>query len=219
MACLQQQETVRARAKSRMHPKFLIGVSGSERPEYWGYIEVGRESRLSAIDAILRSTWLECCGHISAFSIEGQRYESHDDPDDDWNPSEADSMRVALNRILKLGTTFIYEYDIGSTTRLTLSVIEEYERKSFRGKTSPFLSRNLPPNIKCSVCGQQATRVCPRCREGVSLFGRGWYCQKCAGQHECGLEVLLPVSNSPRVGICGYTGKAYLAESEVDFEE
>jgi len=31
-------------------------------------------------------------------------------------------------------------------------------------------------------------------------------CEGCAGEHECGEEMLLPVVNSPRVGMCGYEG-------------
>jgi hypothetical protein len=61
-----------------------------------------------------------------------------------------------------------------------------------RGAMSPGSNcgkkRNLePPLISCEVCGKPATEVC-------------------AGEHECGEEMLLPVVNSPRVGMCGYTG-------------
>jgi hypothetical protein len=34
----------------------------------------------------------------------------------------------------------------------------------------------------------------------------GWLCDECAVGHECGEEMLLPVVNSPRVGVCGYVG-------------
>ena len=34
----------------------------------------------------------------------------------------------------------------------------------------------------------------------------GWLCQSCADEHECGEDMLLPVVNSPRTGVCGYAG-------------
>jgi hypothetical protein len=37
-------------------------------------------------------------------------------------------------------------------------------------------------------------------KEGPAYHGT------CAGGHECGEEMLLPVVNSPRVAMCGYTG-------------
>jgi len=32
------------------------------------------------------------------------------------------------------------------------------------------------------------------------------FCKKCINQHECEEEMALPITNSPRSGICGYTG-------------
>jgi len=207
--CLQRQESLRARVRSQMYPKFLIFVEGSDFPAYWGYVEMGQGSRLSALDEILRKTWLECCGHLSAFTIGGRRYESHADVSEDWNPLEADSMEATLEQVLHLGMTFGYEYDFGSSTDLKLRVIDAYERKSLKGRSAPVLARNIPPVISCFLCNQPATRVCPQCREYDSLGGRGWYCLRCAKQHECDVERMLPVVNSPRVGVCGYTGRAY----------
>ena len=36
--------------------------------------------------------------------------------------------------------------------------------------------------------------------------GGRWLCEDCAKTHECGEEMLLPVCNSPRLGVCGYCG-------------
>ena len=36
--------------------------------------------------------------------------------------------------------------------------------------------------------------------------GAGLLCSHCAKKHECGEDVQLPVVNSPRMGMCGYTG-------------
>ncbi len=68
--------------------------------------------------------------------------------------------------------------------------------------TGNVLSRNEAPVIVCQSCGKPATQVCSQC----VYDGEGWLCEECAEDHECGEEMFLPVVNSPRVGMCGYTG-------------
>ena len=43
--------------------------------------------------------------------------------------------------------------------------------------------------------------------ELVGVFdGTGWLCDDYAEGHKCREEMLLPVVNSPRTGVCGYVG-------------
>ena len=55
---------------------------------------------------------------------------------------------------------------------------------------------------KCEKCGQPAVWVCSSC----IYDNGGWLCDAHTRKHKCGEEMLLPVVNSPRVGMCGYTG-------------
>ncbi len=41
---------------------------------------------------------------------------------------------------------------------------------------------------------------------GETQGDAGWLCDSCAEDHKCGEDMLLPVVNSPRTGVCGYTG-------------
>src|SRR5215213_6721511 len=59
---------------------FLLSVYSNYYPEYWMFVEVDGRSKLKVIDNFLRDTWLECCGHLSSFTIKGTRYESQLDP-------------------------------------------------------------------------------------------------------------------------------------------
>ena len=43
-------------------------------PAYWLDVEVRADARLEALDSFLRGVWLECCGHMSAFTIGVVRY-------------------------------------------------------------------------------------------------------------------------------------------------
>ncbi len=175
---------------------FGILVEGFELPEYWMYVDIPVSASLKILDRFLRDTWLECCGHLSSFEIAGEIYAS--------NPvkSEGDkSMSVKLGDILDKGTQFLHEYDFGSTTTLKLTVAFVRSGKKRRQKIE-IMARNLPPEIKCSECGGIATQVCCEC----IYEDKGWLCDKCSENHECGEEMLLPVVNSPRVGVCGYCG-------------
>jgi hypothetical protein len=183
---------------------FHIVVEGRDNPEYWVHLEAPGIATLDELDALLRETWLECCGHLSAFYISGLEYSSFVDPYDIaplFGP-EPETMNKELYRVLRPGTRFFHEYDFGSTTRLTLRVVSE--RKGRVGdKPIAVLARNEPPEIACSECGRPATQVCVEC----IWEGRGWLCEECAEDHDCDEYLRLPVVNSPRVGVCSYTGQ------------
>jgi len=173
---------------------FHLLVEGRYLPEYWIHIEAPIDATLKDLDGFLRRTWLECCGHLSTFAIEGKTYLSE--------PAEDEKdMDVPLGEILRPKIRFYHKYDFGTTTELTLRVLSERGEKT-RGKSVQVLARNDPPSITCS-CGKIATRVCSVC---ISSY-EGWLCDECARKHGCGEGSLLPVVDSPRVGMCGYTGQ------------
>ena len=203
-ACQRRANEARAEAASRNPGRktktFHLVVEGRDLPMYWMHLAVSTGATLADLDQFLRDTWLECCGHLSAFEIGTQRYVSHACMYTDWEPDEK-SMRVRLDKVLRPGLKCFHEYDFGTTTELSVKVLTEEAREA-KGPPIQVLARNTPPLIPCGVCGQPATKVCSQCvyDEG------GWLCEACATTHECGQDMLLPVVNSPRVGMCGYTG-------------
>jgi hypothetical protein len=178
---------------------YCFAVQGLHDPKYWIYMDIFVGSTLDALDGFLRDIWLECCGHLSAFEINGQYFSSS--PDRSLGDK---SMNIRLEKILEVGTQFKYEYDFGSTTSLKLKVVSEYYGKK-RKRSVKLLARNHQPDIQCSCCGKPATNVCCEC----IYDDTGWLCDDCAKEHECGEEMLLPVVNSPRVGVCAYAGGSY----------
>ena len=48
---------------------------------YWLHIEMKGTANLFALDNFLRGIWLECCGHLSQFTIHGVRYSSYEEQD------------------------------------------------------------------------------------------------------------------------------------------
>ena len=149
-----------------------------------------------ALDTFLRNIWLECCGHMSQFDINGERYVSGA-----ARELGARTMHVPLEKVFAPGMTCTYEYDFGTTTELKLRVLAE--RLGARQREAvQVLARNNPPGFPCVVCGKEATQVCTQC----IYEDEGWLCDTCAPEHACGDELCLPVVNSPRVGMCGYAG-------------
>lgn len=115
------------------------------------------------------------------------------------------SLGVRLGKVLKVGQKFMYEYDFGSTTELNLRVISERDGIAQKGEGDDLitiLARNVPPVILCVVCAKPATKVAGGYEYNIEAHA---YCNKCARRSE-DADMMLPVVNSPRVGVCGYTG-------------
>jgi hypothetical protein len=110
-------------------------------------------------------------------------------------------MRVPAGKRLASGVKLEYEYDFGSTTELLIRVLGE--RACLGPKPGiRLLARNEPPDIRCMACGKPATQICTECE----CQGDGALCKACVADHDCGEEMLLPIINSPRTGVCGYCG-------------
>jgi len=194
-ACGQPEAPKSPTGKQQHGPSFHLFVEGRYAKVYWMHLAVPATAPLSKLDSFLRDIWLECCGHMSAFEINGNRYASA-------RMDGEMSMRTPLRQVLGVGTKFFYEYDFGSTTEVALKVVALREQGTPKGAVQ-LLARNEPPHVTCSECGvQPATQICTEC----AWDGKGWLCEACIAAHECGGEMCLPVVNSPRVGVCGYTG-------------
>jgi hypothetical protein len=164
---------------------FHLLVEGHDLPEYWMHLKVSSHARFEDLDHFLRDIWLECCGHMSAFRI----------------GREEVKKGKKLEYVLRPGMQLIHEYDFGSTTELMLKVISEF-KSTIKTSQVEILVRNDPPKIKCSHCDNLATRICTEC----IYEDAGWLCNDSAEDHNCGQDMMLPVVNSPRTGVCGYAG-------------
>jgi len=156
-SCRQREavsETTSEKRKLQKTKSFHLLVEGRGLPEYWMHLSVSTNATLKDLDGFLRNIWLECCGHLSAFTIGGKTYSISPIGEDDER-----SMRVALGNVLGSGMKFYHEYDFGTTTELTLKVVSELEGEA-KSKSIQVLARNDPPTITCESCGKIATKVC-----------------------------------------------------------
>ena len=188
-----------AKRKATTDELFHLVVQGRYAPDYWMHLDVRANTQLTNLDQFLRDIWLECCGHLSVFTIRGERYAISPIRDAFWDMGER-SMNVALADVLEPGMKFEHEYDFGTTTELALRIVSKHEGNMGR-RPVLVLARNDPPDIRCQTCGKPATDICVECDDGYGA----WLCADCAAEHEHD-DMPLPVVNSPRVGVCAYTG-------------
>jgi hypothetical protein len=197
-ACRARQAAIAAEGTPKTK-LFHLSVEGTDARDYWLHLELAVRATLRDLDRFLRDIWLECCGHLSMFEIDGQRFMV--EVLDNWWGMEDRDMDVALAEVLRLGTLFAHEYDFGSTTYLTLKTIAERKGAAPKGEPVRIMARNLPPDYRCDLCAKPAAWV--DVFEDYRLL-----CTDC-DQSQGESEGLLPIVNSPRVGMCGYTGDAW----------
>lgn len=199
--CEERQKKWMEEIGSKKCGYFELTIYPKYNRDYWLYVEMKETATLKDLDQFLRDIWVECCGHLSAFDINGVSYDVAPQDDLFWG-KKPKSMNCKLKSVLEKGMTFSYEYDFGSTTELMITVVNH--RIGGDGKEKLIiLSRNNPIEFLCNVCGKKsAAYICAEC----FYDGGGWLCEDCARTHECGEDMLLPICNSPRMGVCGYCG-------------
>ena len=143
-----------------------ISVRSREQP-HWLELGVRCDTQLHELDRFLRSLWLECCGHLSHFRINGVTYSvAVPKPGDRWRfepmydgEEEWRHMGRSVNAAIPALTKFEHEFDYGTPTELTLehvAVFGELVRwlapwQPWHGGKIVVLARNdsLRPCLRC----------------------------------------------------------------------
>lgn len=208
--CLEAHEESHKDSKAKQQQLYRLVVEGKYNPQYWLHLEAPATSKFADVDDFLRNIWLECCGHMSAFRVEGLKPKGRN-PGlgallmmgmDERDPDEVD-MGSKLSQVLTKDMKLTHDYDFGSTTTLAIKVVGEREGHPVTKKPVVLLARNRQPQILCGRCGKNLA-------EFIDIHEQdegSWYCSECAEEEDLPTEEeVLPVVNSPRVGVCAYTG-------------
>jgi hypothetical protein len=195
-SCKALQSAIGSATQSSRKPEQLYRLRAKDAygGQFWIDLELRGSAKLSDLDSYLRAIWLECCGHMSQFSIGG------------WRGEEI-GMSRKIEALFHEGVTLTHIYDFGTSSETQISYVSEREGVPLTTKPIVLLARNLMPEASCSECGQPATYYCTECQieEGRS----GMLCTPHAESHphnNYGEPVALV--NSPRMGMCGYDGPA-----------
>ncbi|MDW7655777.1 MAG: hypothetical protein SCM11_01245 [Bacillota bacterium] len=201
LSCKERRAAIERETNEKQTGFFVLLINDKYSKQYWLVVEMKDTASLKDLDQFLRDIWLECCGHLSDFEIEGVRYESSDQDSDEWM-FPVKGMHIKLKKLLAPGMIFEHRYDYGSTTELTISVIA-HQMGPAKKEQLTILSRNHPTTFICDKCGKKAaTAICLEC----IYDGTGLLCDDCRQDHECGEDMLSEIYNSPRTGVCGYEG-------------
>ncbi len=194
--CSQWLEQTQAAETSSRPAETLwhLRVQDAYDKDYWLELEMAGSATLDKLDQYLRAIWLECCGHLSKFTIGG------------WGGMDVGKTRKA-DAIFEEGLTLRHLYDFGTTSETDIRVMGARTGKMIGKHPINLLARNIQPEATCQVCGQPASWLCIEC-----LYEEdkpGYLCDEHMEDHpheDYGEPV--GVYNSPRMGMCGYDGPA-----------
>lgn len=170
--------------KGFFHLKISTGFSGDP---YWLHVVMDQNATLRVLDDFLRDIWLECCGHLSCF-YDGALFRS-----------EELDMDAMIGHVLEPNQSISYVYDFGSSTELLITARSQHQGKLNMTSGIELLVRNPDPQFLCEGCHKNVA-------EYVDSENIIFLCSECLDDTECEQELLLPVVNSPRCGICAYEG-------------
>lgn len=184
---------------------FQLLIRSKYRSAYWLIVEMKETAALQDLDQFIRDIWVECCGHLSEFEIDDQKYESCPNMGSFWGTPPKD-LKDQVKKLFRNGQVITYKYDFGSTTTLLIEV-QGYRLGDGKAEKITILSRNNPPEILCSQCGEKQAKWVDV--EGY-YDGTPYWCEECMDERNQEWEdedaFILPICNSPRMGTCGYSG-------------
>lgn len=72
-SCAKRQEAIAQaeQKKTKSETLYHLRVQDAYNPNFWLNLEMRGNKTLGDLDMYLREIWLECCGHLSEFSLGG----------------------------------------------------------------------------------------------------------------------------------------------------
>jgi hypothetical protein len=194
--CPKRLETLQITASSDRPVETLwqLRIQDAYDKDFWLDLEMNGSASLDKLDKYLRVIWLECCGHLSKFTIGG------------WSGMDVGKARKA-DSIFEPGLVLRHLYDFGTTSETDIKVVGLREGKPTSKHPIALLARNQMPEAVCQECGQPAKWLCIEClyEEDKS----GYLCDEHVEEHPHeNYGEPMPLINSPRTGMCGYEGPA-----------
>ena len=194
--CKARTAAIDTAAKNGKKKETLLHLLVQDRygGDFWLHLEMKADASLQSMDRYLRAIWLECCGHLSRFSVGG------------WRGSEIPMSRKA-QQVFKPDLEVTHIYDFGSSSETLIRAVDRRVGVPLSKHPIYLMARNNQPEAVCAECGEPATMLCMECMYETDDIPT--LCDAHAETHphdEYGEP--FPLVNSPRVGMCGYEGPA-----------
>ena len=194
-SCIARTDTT---PRNKPKPMLLVSATAGyddTKTVYALYTLMPKNATLRDIHELLEETWLECCRHLSRFDS-GATWFVSDGFETDMYDFDILTFDHRAARAIPPNSEAQYEYDMGSTTHLTVRVQPAPEKAQAWlaqhgiDPGDPIL-RNLIPEV-CDNCQQEATHL----RSDQTL------CTNCIpGNHHPFVE--LPARTPPPCNECG----------------
>jgi endogenous inhibitor of DNA gyrase (YacG/DUF329 family) len=198
LAACSARQAVIAEAEQRKTVKsetlHHLRVRDAWSADFWLDLEVRGSATLKHLDDYLRAIWLECCGHLSQFSVGG------------WG-GQPISVKRSIGQVFEPGVELTHIYDFGTSSETLIIAVAVREGKPTTAKPIALMARNRMPEALCIECQQPAQWLCLECLTEKEI--PGMLCDEHKKTHphkDYGDPIALV--NSPRLGMCGYTGPA-----------
>ena len=194
--CSHRKETIGSTLDSsgKMQALYHLQVQDAFARDFWLHLEMKGTATLADLDHYLRGIWLECCGHLSQFSVGG------------WSGGEI-SKKTRIAQVFNIGTELTHIYDFGTSSETLIKAVGVREGKPLSRHPIFLMARNQQPEAYCIACGKMAAWLCIECLYETDEAGT--LCDEHAKKHpHTDYGEPMPLFNSPRVGMCGYDGPA-----------
>lgn len=197
--CDKRSQTIQTANASKQQPVetlWQLRVQDVYGKDFWLDLEMSGSAKLEKLDSYLRAIWLECCGHLSKFTVGG------------WHGYDIGKARTADNVFAK-EAELLHLYDFGTTSETEIKVVGWRQGNATTKHPIALMARNNMPEMLCKECDKPAAFLCLECLYEADEAGTWFLCDEHAGDHpheEYGEPI--PLVNSPRLGMCGYEGPA-----------
>ncbi len=196
--CPKRKTAIKSKANKRgsvyQAKVYYLRAEATDWPEFWLDLEVRGDAQLQDLDDYLRAIWLECCGHMSAFTLGG------------WGTPQL-AKEGFVGDVFRQRAKIMHVYDFGTESWTTLKRISVRPGQPAPLRPISLMVRNQLPQVVCLECGAPAQWLCSECV--VEEDRMGFLCARHRKTHpHDNYGAPLKVVNSPRLGLCGYTGPA-----------
>jgi len=181
--------------KTQEQRLYHLYIKNFYNSNFWLHLELNGNVKLKVLDDYLRAIWLECCEHMSHFTLGNNAW------------GDEISMNRKVYQLLETDMELTHVYDFGSSTITSIKTVDTRWGKPLTGHPIFLMARNEMPEVHCERCNKKATWLL---EDYDSFDGGEFLCEK-HKEEEVDDEYderLLELVNSPRFGVCGYTGPA-----------
>lgn len=197
LAACPQRQAIMAQSDATQGPSealYHLRIQSLDQSDFWLHLEMRGSAPLKELDRYLRAIWLECCGHLSEFGT-----------------AKGWDSKVAKNRQIQTVFTpeveLVHIYDFGTTSETSIKMIGLRQGKSTIKRPIALMARNLMPEAQCMQCSKPAVWLCMECLIEDDVWGT--LCDEHIKKHpHDNYGEPIGLVNSPRLGLCGYTGPA-----------